>query len=160
MARRYAAVAALFIGAVIAGQSLAAANHTVTTGPYQRATQGGYTICGVDQLAADPLFGTYAFGVGTTTTYSSASSCSGSITSGASVRVKSQLFHKLGGSWVACSALIDSGYQSVGSKGVNSFNVLGCGSGEYLNLTQHGGWITGNEYPATHWPLTATHTGY
>jgi hypothetical protein len=136
--------------------SPAQAHHAVTAGPWQRVSNGTHTICGTNELR--PTTGTHAFGVSRTTTRTSAS-CSGSTTAGASVRARGQVLWDNGG-WTLCGPVADSGYLSTGTTSVQSFNTLGCGSGEYANSTQHGGWISGTEHPATHWPLVASHDGY
>ena len=151
------AAAALFIVTAFASMSIAAASHTINSGNIVRASQGGYTICHWSQLA-DATSG-HAFGSSTTATWTG-SSCGGTLTSGASVKATDELFHKVGSSWTSCSNKQVNGYKSWGSIGVDAFNTLSCGSGTYLNLAQSGGWITGTEYPATHWPYSLQHTGY
>ena len=143
MLRRLAMAAAIVAAVALIGQSTALANHVVNAGPWVRASKGSYTMCGTNQLSPDNAFGTHAFGLSITTTYTSAS-CGGTITSGASVRARGQVLWNNSG-WTACGAVANTGYVSTGTTSVNSFNTLGCGAGEYANSTQHGGWITGTE---------------
>lgn len=149
--RRAAAVGLVLLLGAVAGTATAWASQV---GPWKRATHNGYTICGSGYTYPHPgPSPEYVYGLGTTSTYSG-NSCGSTPVAGASMKVSASLLGNPGTGWVACGPTYTRGYESTGSTAVNSWNTY-CRSvhQSYTQLSVHGGWITGTEFPTDHLPI-------